>query len=207
MLAMAWLQNEIVNPGGTESLPKPTSPAPDAGHLVICSHDVDFYFTSKSSALVRLLKNLVIACQTYRSWSFFTWNALQLFRVLAGKRVGEYLGPLCRASQEYDFRSTIFAVSNKEHRRDPNYDLDELAPDLKSCAENGFSIGLHGSYQSVTDKSCLLRELTVLQESLGRKPLGARQHWLRFGDHQVFFDAIESAGLYSIACRRNVKPH
>lgn len=194
-LLMAWLQNEIVNPGGTESLPKPASPAPDAWHLVVCSHDVDFYFTSKSSALVRLLKNLVIACQAYHSWSFFTWNALQLFRVVAGKRVGEYLGPLCRASQEYDFRSTIFAVSNRRHRRDPNYDLAELAPDLKSCAENGFSIGLHGSYESVTEKSSLLQELAAMRKSLGTKPLGTRQHWLRLGGHQSFFDTIESAGL------------
>jgi len=195
MLLMAWLRNEIINPGGGESLPKPASPAQNAAHLVVCSHDVDFYFTSKLSALTRLLKNLVIACRPYHSWPFFSWNALQLFRVLAGKKVGEYLGPLLQASREYDFRSTIFAVSNRDHRRDPNYELNDLAPDLKSCAEHGFSIGLHGSYQSIIEKSSLLQELTAMQDSVGTKPLGGRQHWLRFGDHQSFFDTIENVGL------------
>lgn len=195
MLAMAWLQNEIVNPCGTESLPKPASPAPNAGHLVICSHDVDFYYTSKASALARLLKNLVIAGRIYRSWPFFTWNARHLFRILAGKRVGEYLAPLFQASQEYDFRSTVFAVASGSHRRDPNYQLDELAPALKSFAAPGYSVGVHGSYQSVTENSSLVQEMAATQNSVGTKPRGARQHWLRFGDHQNLFDSIESAGL------------
>jgi len=195
MLAMAWLQNEIVNPGGAESLPKPASPSPNAEHLVVCSHDVDFYFTSKLSALTRLLKNLVIAWRIYRSWPFFTWNAGQIVRVLAGKRVGEYLGPLLQASREYDFRSTIFAVSKRSHRRDPNYRLDELAPDLRSCVQQGFSVGLHGSYEGVIENSNLLQELIFMETTLGTKPRGARQHWLRFGDHQSFFETNERAGF------------
>jgi hypothetical protein len=195
MLLMAWLQNEIINPGGAEILHKPAAPAPNAGHLVVCSHDVDFYFTSKSSALTRLLKNLFIACRPYQSWSFFSWNARQLFRVLAGKQVGEYFSPLLQASREYDFRSTIFAVSNRNHRRDPNYQLNDLAANLKSCAEHGFSIALHGSYQSVLEKSNLQQELATMQQSVGTRPLGARQHWLRFGDHQNFFDTIANAGF------------
>jgi hypothetical protein len=195
MLAMAWLQNEIANPGGPESLPKPTSPSANAEHLVVCSHDVDFYFTSKSSALTRLLKNLVIACGTYQSWPFFSWNARQVLRVLAGKHVGEYLGPLVQASRECDFQSTVFAVSEKGHRRDPNYRLEELAPDLRSCVEHGFSLGLHGSYESVVTNSNLQKELASMETILGIKTRGTRQHWLRFGVHQSFCETIERAGF------------
>jgi hypothetical protein len=195
MLAMAWLQNELVNPGGAESLPKPAFPTANAEHLVVCSHDVDFYFTSKTSALTRLLKNLVIACRIYESWPFFSWNARQVFSVLTGKRVGEYLGPLLQASRECDFQSTVFAVSRRGHRRDPNYRLDELAPDLRSCVEHGFSLGLHGSYESVIENSNLLQELIAMETTLGTKARGARQHWLRFGEHQSFFETIERAGF------------
>jgi hypothetical protein len=89
MMAMAWLQNKMTGRTAGEFLPKAPSPSTDAEHFVVCSHDVDFYFNSKSSALTRLFKNLVIALHPYRSWSFFSWNIRQIGEVLAGKRVGE----------------------------------------------------------------------------------------------------------------------
>ena len=193
MLAMAWLQNELTNSGGAELLPKPPSPAPNGEHLVVCSHDIDYYYSSKSSALARLLKNLVIAIQTYRSWPFFAWNARQLFNVLRGKRLGEYFRPLFHASRKYGFCSTIFAVSNRGHRRDPDYQLDDLPLDGKTCAEYGFSIGLHGSYQSINQKADLLSETSFMQATLSVRPRGVRQHWLRFGNHETFFATIEKA--------------
>ena len=194
MMAMAWLQNELTC-SGVESLPKASSPTALAEHLVVSSHDIDFYFTSKSSALARLFKNLVIGLQIYKSWPFFAWNARQVFRVLAGKRVGDYLGPLLKASREHDFQSTIFAVAENGHRRDPNYRLEDLAADLKLCLNQGFSLGLHGSYQSIIEKSSLRRESTLIQKALAVKPRGGRQHWLRFGQHGKFFETVAGAGL------------
>jgi hypothetical protein len=196
MMAMAWLQNELTNSGGPESLPRAISSTALAEHLVVCSHDIDFYFTSKSSALLRLFKNLLIGAQTYRSWPFFAWNARRIFGVLAGVRVGDYLGLLSKASREYDFQSTIFAVSEGSHRRDPNYRLEDLVPDLKACLEQGFSLGLHGSYQSIVEQSNLQCEAAVMQRAFTVKPGGTRQHWLRFGNHEKFFTAVAEAGFF-----------
>jgi hypothetical protein len=87
IMAMAWLQHEMTGPAGREFLPKAASPSTFAEHFVVCSHDVDFYFTSKWPVLTRLFKNLAIAVRPYGSWSCFSWNSRQIFAVHEGRRV------------------------------------------------------------------------------------------------------------------------
>ena len=195
MLVMSWLQNMLQNRGRVESLPRATSPAADSEHFVVSSHDIDFYYTTKLSALARLLKNLAVSITEFRSWSSCGWNARCIFKTLAGKRVGEYLPGLIDESRRYDFRSTVFVVSERKHRRDPEYLPEDLASHLLACESAEFSLGLHGSYKSVIEEQNLLREAVAMKAALGTKPLGTRQHWLRFGDHQQFFEVVESSGF------------
>src|SRR5271165_646051 len=60
-MLMAWLASVLPDGRVRQPLRKPPCPVEGAEHLVICSHDIDYYYTDKASALVRLLKNLVIA--------------------------------------------------------------------------------------------------------------------------------------------------
>jgi hypothetical protein len=41
----------------------------------------------------------------------------------------------------------------------------------------------------------LRSEVQSVHERIGRRPLAARQHWLRFSDHQLLFAEIGHAGL------------
>jgi hypothetical protein len=195
MFVMAWLQNEITTGGRTESLPKAVSPVPGVEHFIVCSHDIDFYYTSKWPAVARLSKNLLISLRPFKDASFFAWNLRQILCVLTGTRVCDYLAPLLNAGREYDFRSTVFVVSRHGHRRDPSYCIEYLAPQLRLCADSGFSLGLHGSYESIAGKTGLVPEVTAMNDALGIKPLGSRQHWLRFGDHHSLFDEVQRAAL------------
>lgn len=195
MLVMSWLHNILQNRGRVESLPRATSPVADIEHFVVSSHDIDFYYTTRLSALTRLLKNLAVSIAEYRSWRFFAWNAGQILKTLAGKRVGEYLPGLIDESRRYDFRSTLFVVSENKHRRDPEYQPKDLRSHILACESGGFSLGLHGSYRSVIEEANLSHEAKALEAALDRKPLGTRQHWLRFSDHQRFFDVVESCGF------------
>ncbi len=194
-LQMAWLEHSLRKADSEEALPKAPSPVSEAEHLVICSHDVDFYFTNRRSALLRLIKNLGISWLIYKSASYFKSNFRIIGKLLSGERVGDYLPPLLARMEQIACRSTFFVVAVHQHRRDPNYALMEIAPQIKEAANRGFSVELHGSYTSIIEKRALHAEAQDLQRLIGKKTLGSRQHWGRFDDQEKLFQAIEEAGL------------
>lgn len=194
-LLMAWMENELVHGIGKEALSKAPCPFPGVEHVVVSSHDIDFYFVDRISTFLRLAKNLVIAMSLYRDWSYFSDNARMVLHALGGKRVGDYLPSLLMASEEIGFRSTLFAASRHGHRRDPNYRLGQIAPHLSNASNSGFSVGIHGSYRSVTEDRTLAAEACELAGCSGRKPLANRQHWLRFQKHEDLFGEVERAAL------------
>ena len=195
-MLMAWLENALCHGNTEEALPPAPSPVSGVDHLVVCSHDVDFYYVDRSSALVRLIKNLVIAIVNYWSWSFFIDNFKMMLQLMGGRRVGEFLPALVEAAaREGDFKSTLFVVPRQGHRRDANYRLEQIAGHLSAAAEKGFAVGVHGSYRSVSEDRSLAEEARTLSEAIGKTAKTSRQHWLRFGEHQVLFDEIGCAGL------------
>lgn len=194
-MLMAWLENYLRSGNAVEALPKPPSPVPGIEHIVICSHDIDFYYTNTLSALIRLWKNLVVSFRLYRSAEYFSDNYRMIVELLGGRRVGDYLPALLSAMRQYDTQSTLFVVPRKAHRRDPNYRLEEIAPHLASALQKGFSVALHASYESVVERKELQTEVIRLRAVLGKGPAGSRQHWLRFDTHEKLFEAVETARL------------
>lgn len=194
-LLMAWMQNVLRNTNSAEALPKAPSPVAGVEHLVVCSHDIDFYYSNLPSTLARLIKNLAISWSLYRSRSYFASNLGMLRDVLRGKRVGDYFPALLEASQKHGFQSTLFVIAQRGSRRDPNYSLRDIASRLHDAAKCGFDVALHGSYLSVIEKASLAPETEALEKALGRKVLGGRQHWLRFDQHEKLFGCVEGAGL------------
>ena len=194
-LLMAWLESAINNGKGTESLHRAPSPISSIEHLVVCSHDIDFHFNHPASALLRLTKNLGIAALRRQPKSHFFETLRLLSQVIGGRRVGHYVPTLTEENRRHDIQSTFFAVGRQAHRRDPNYRLAQIAPFLRDAVSRGFSVGLHGSYRSVIEDHSLAEEAQLLIESVGRKPLSGRQHWLRFSRSQDLFDEVARAGL------------
>jgi hypothetical protein len=192
-LLMAWMENSFRNGNEGQALPRAPSPIPSAEHLVVCSHDIDFYHVSKLSTLKRLIKNLVISCRLYRSWPYFFSSSRLIWELLSGQRVGDYLPAMLETVERCEFQSTLFVVPRRGHRRDPNYNLDDLSPHLDEAIKKGFSVALHGSYSSVINDASLALEARILEKAVGKKPLGSRQHWLRFDRHEKLFHAIEEA--------------
>lgn len=192
---MAWLENAVRNRGREEALPRAESPAAGVRHMVVASHDVDFYFTGKRGVLERTAKNLGIAVTLYKSASFFTGNLKLMGEALQGKRPGDYIPGMLAAMEENGFRSTLFAVAGGEHRRDPNYRIEEIAPQLKEAARRGFSVGLHASYASVIEGGTVPQEARELERATGLRPRGSRQHWLRFDEQEKLQRNLERAGF------------
>lgn len=194
-LLMSWLENSIVNPGGPERIIPAPSPVPGSDHVVVCSHDIDFYFVGRWNALIRFVKNMGIAALIYRRFSFFKDNLRLVSKLVRGVRVGDFLPALLAASKEFGFSSTFFVLAKRQHRSDANYSLKQILPRLREIPKTGCAIGLHSSYQSVIENRDWKSEVATLEASLGQRPLGARQHWLRFDRHENLFANVEQAGL------------
>lgn len=114
---------------------------------------------------------------------------------VAGRAVGDFLPTLAAAGKKHCFQSTLFVVSRRSHRRDPDYSLEDLAERLQEATAAGFTVDLHGSYLSVIENSNLVAEAETLERSTGTRARGSRQHWLRFDQHQELFECVERAGL------------
>src|SRR5262249_40356802 len=145
---LAWLENELYNPNRVQALPKAPSPFPATEHVVLPSHDIDFYRSSFLSLLIRLAKNLGIAALPYRSWSYFAENLKLLASSMLLRPVGDFLPKLVAAASQHDFCSTLFVVAQGRHRRDPSYRLRDVSARLAEARRSGFSMALHGSYRS-----------------------------------------------------------
>lgn len=195
LLVMAWLESSLRNGGLGGALPRAASPIPGTEHVLICSHDIDFYYANWGTTFVRLIKNLGISCHPYRSWSYFRSNLRMILGLMWGERVGDYLPRLVEASEESKFSSTLFVVPRRGHRRDPNYQLKHVTLRLCDASQKGFRVGLHGSYTSIIESAALVPEVASLEDAVGERAIGSRQHWLRFDRHQKLFDCVESARL------------
>jgi len=191
---MAWLES-VLRQSRVSTLPKAPSPLLGAEHILLPSHDIDFHFDGRRSAFVRLTKNLAIAAGVYKNSTDFSDNLKKIPRLLAGERPGDYLLPLVDALQSAGFQSTLFPVVRQGHRRDPNYSLESIAPNLSKAVASGLSLGLHGSYQSVMEDRSLASEAATLGERMGKWPRANRQHWLRFESQQALFREVASAGM------------
>jgi len=194
-LLMAWLESELHHGNAREALPRAPSPIAGCEHLVISSHDIDFYFTGRASGLVRLFKNLGIAILSGQPKAHFVETARLIPQVFKGRQIGKYLPVLIEANRLHDVQSTFFAVARRGHRRDPNYRIAQIAPFLRDAAKEGSSVGLHGSYSSILEDRSLPAEARFLQESVGHQPRSGRQHWLRFSDQRELFAQVAQAGL------------
>lgn len=153
--------------------------------VVEFSHDVDYLFKTpqlrfKQTAMncYNMLRGKTGVMATARFlfsnpsyWQFDYWRDLE---------------------ESYDIRSVfyVYACSRTKSPRtwllDPSYRVDVdaiLQSVLGSLLEQGFEVGLHGSYDSAVDNTLLAEEKDVLETSLGCEVKKTRQHWLRYDEN------------------------
>lgn len=96
----------------------------------------------------------------------------------------EYLDEWKRFERELDLRSSFYFVSAGRDKcsYDPNYDVDEpmLRPRIRELAEEGWEVGVHGSFDSFDRADRLAEERERLSTVVGDDVVGVRQHYLRF---------------------------
>ncbi|MGB7547833.1 MAG: hypothetical protein WBM14_08785 [Terracidiphilus sp.] len=194
-IAMRCLQQEIcrVVPRASE---EPESPCGTA-HLVVPTHDVDYFPIGRLHAVNRLFRNAVI--------SFLLLNrpslGLRQAKTAARIAMGYHSDPLDRIAMltEEEQRRGIGASYNflvqHGHRLDAHYTLDNagVVETMRWLEARGMEVGIHPSYLCLDDPRGLVRELSRLH-ARGFDPRGGRQHWLRYTMARLI-SSVERAAL------------
>jgi hypothetical protein len=191
-LAMWFLQRAICK---LVPLAEEKARVPDISltHAIVCTHDVDFIPLGYLSTLGRLAKNSLISLRD--SPALASGIAARAVRfALGGINPLRNIEELAMSEQNSGVTSSFNFIVRHGHRRDANYRIEDqtviaLAKQLQLM---GMDVDLHGSYASLDRREGLAREFEVLQQH-GFRPLGGRQHWLRFSLDRLI-PAVEKAG-------------
>ena len=125
-------------------------------------------------------------------------------------------------------RRSIFYVYSQAGKKtlrswivDPSYIIPtnlSLIDRLKRLAQDGFELGLHGSYLSAINGDRLAEEKTILERAIGRPVKKVRQHWLNYVEkitphlHEELFESDSTIGFndslsYRAGCAASYRPY
>jgi peptidoglycan/xylan/chitin deacetylase (PgdA/CDA1 family) len=97
-----------------------------------------------------------------------SWNPLWNFRETMA------------VEEKYGARSTFFFMATHRDPYDKIYSIDDLKGEMGNILDKGWDIGLHGGYYSYDNLGSILDEKRSLEQALGKKVTGYRNHFLRF---------------------------
>lgn len=198
-LAFRGLNDALAKVLGPLWLAAPAKPwKGDGTCLIAATHDVDFLPITTLAAIKRTLKNALIAGLVYRDVRLaFTILATMAGKLARGKRPLHALPELIRMEAERDITSTCYFLCRQAHRRDANYSIrdERVQAVLHKLSQQGFEIGVHGSYTSLDLPGRLAEEYASLAE-FGWQAVGSRQHWLRYQGGELFDALLEANAAY-----------
>ena len=180
-VAMRFLQQALCRlaPG---AVAEPRSPVESAGHFVVPTHDVDYFPVGRLNSVHRLAKNAAISCWLYKSLVLGMKQAgMALRSAIGGPDALDQIPALARGETRRNVSASYYFLLRRYHRRDANYDLGQpsLTDFMAALERQGLEVGVHGSYTSLDEPGELAAQFDSLR-ARGFRPLGGRQHWLRF---------------------------
>ncbi len=195
-VAMRFLQRAITRlcPQG---LADPPCPVQSARILIVNTHDVDFFPVGRADSCRRLAKNAAISLLLHKTPAT---AARQVMRVAAAAVGGEdpldQILPLAQAERKRFVTASYYFLCRRGHRRDGNYQLEEpTVVRMMHTLEQNMEVGVHGSYCSLDEGGSLASEYQHMS-ALGLRPLGGRQHWLRFTIPQLIRGVTTARAAY-----------
>ncbi len=81
---------------------------------------------------------------------------------------------------KYGAKSSFYFLALDKKNRDFNYRIDELNEELRNIIDNGWEVGLHGGHEAYNNLNQVKKEKERLENVIGKKVIGYRNHFLRF---------------------------
>ena len=196
-IAMQFLQKAITKARPIFEKTRPSCPFESAQHLVVNTHDIDFLPDGRRQSVQRLAKNAVISLLLNKSMGAAVEQAKAAVAVAAGKRDPlDQISALVAREENQKVSGTYYFLCDRRHRRDGNYHVDDPSTlALMNVLHRKMEVGVHGSYCSSEEPDRLAQEFDRLRR-LGFRPLGGRQHWLRFTIPQLIASVEHTGAAY-----------
>ena len=145
---------------------------------VVLSHDVD---------LVR------------PSWKYYAYHLLKkpkigLDLLITRKNPYNTFEKIIELEKKFGAKSTFFFMAVDEDPTGVRYRIENLKGTLRMILDEGFEIGLHGSYTAYKNLNQLKKEKERLEKVIGENVLGYRNHYLRFKIPETW-KLLEKAGF------------
>lgn len=194
-IAMQCLQRAIcdVVPSADQ---EPKRPCNDA-HLIVPTHDVDYFPAGRWHAANRLVRNAVISLAMNGLPVLGMRQAGMAVSVAVGRTPDplDQIARVVREERRRGIRATYNFLTCHGHRLDAHYSLDHsgVVKTMRWLESQDMEIGIHGSYRCLDQLEGLARELSQCYVR-GFFPRGGRQHWLRYTLDRLI-PAVERAGL------------
>ena len=99
-----------------------------------------------------------------------------------GKNHSPYMNfkDIMELEERYGARSTFFFMASEKDPVRFRYHIEDVTAEIREIVDSGWEVGLHGGYYAYNDPFEILREKRRLEEVLGKKVIGYRNHYLRF---------------------------
>ncbi|MGP8337637.1 MAG: polysaccharide deacetylase family protein, partial [Methanosarcinaceae archaeon] len=147
---------------------------PDGKKFGVClTHDIDVVCPTKLSPFVDTAKSLY-----HRQFK----NALKS----PFSRLNKNLNPfwnfrdIMELEDKYNAKSSFYFLASNVENQDYSYEIENLKDEIAYISNNGWEMGLHGGHESYNDLEDLKKKKEKLENVLGKKVIGYRNHYLRF---------------------------
>jgi len=165
---------------------------PDGKKFAVCiSHDVDHLFLRQSGQrkLLNGTKSIFKG-----QWS----SGLRYYESLIKEDVcKDYdLRNLLAINDSFSIKSTYYFLSLRNGEEDFNYNLDDIKDQVSAVLNSGNEIGLHGGHEAFNDPQKVSQEKKMLEDSVGIKVQGYRNHFLKFKIPDTWSNLQQAGFLY-----------
>lgn len=148
---------------------------PENKQFAVClTHDVDEIYPPFIHTLISSL------------YHFKNFDVDELINSLFWKYKGKEFSPywnfneIIKLEKKYDAQSSFYFIATDIDVKKFRYDIEDLENMLCKIVDNGCEVGLHGGSFSFIDLKEILKEKRRLENVLGKKVIGYRNHYLRF---------------------------
>jgi len=133
------------------------------------------------------------------SWKYYAYHIvarpLTILKVSL-RRVNPYntFSKIINLEKKFDAKSTFFFMANEKDPTGVRYQIESLENEIGMLKDEGFEIGLHGSYNAYKDPDLLRIEKNRFKKAVKIKVVGYRNHYLRFKIPETW-EILERAGF------------
>lgn len=147
---------------------------PEGKTFAVClTHDIDLIYENWTDCAFNSIKSIMQK------------NAIDFIKhsyYLINKKKHPYWNfkKIMDIEKRYNAKSSFYFLALDIDNYDYRYSLEEIYDDMQYILKRGWEIGLHGSHEAYKDISVLKKEKNKIENVLGKKVIGYRNHYLHF---------------------------